>query len=640
MMRRRFTQLAAALLVTSIAGCSMLTLGSLRVAVTAEPLNLSAAYEDESSALVGGLIHAGLYRPDASLLPQPLLADGAPLTSAGGTTIRVTLKSGLIFHDGSPLTSEDVAFTYQLAKSGQCPLAADICDLVRTRLEAVETDGPTAVNFRLISPWAPWRTRGLTIPILSKSAVEASLERFEESVGNADRALVTATRENILAQLEATSCSGNAANACQYEPYLGEMERVLLASGVELPDTRIFPALSGSGQAVTTRNDLAYARDLYQRLTTLEAYLLAPIESRLMIAYPLLDAQLAPVGAGPYVISERIPGRGLWLSGFRSFALGAPLIDRLFVARYVSGAAAVAAFQASQVDWVPNLTATNIAEIEVRAGGELLRGPSSRGYVYLAFNMRPGRPFADPIVRSALSSCIDLTSIRENAVGDAGIGISSTVEPSSWANPSPSPAESTYNSAAARAALLADGWTEGSDGVFAKLGTRLEGEILVRDGQSARLSAAQAIADQAVDCGFSITISAQPYSSEILPRLRYPSDFDAYLGGWQWSLDPDDTDLFNSAACPTEESPAGKNFVCWQSERADGLLRQALIGAREEARTPLYAELQALRRTDRPYLLLWGEAGYTLILDDITWPTRERDAVSQLYAWAIETWSK
>ena len=54
---------ATLLLVASSAGCSVLSAGALRVAVTDEPLNLSAAYLDESSALVGGLVQAGLYRP-------------------------------------------------------------------------------------------------------------------------------------------------------------------------------------------------------------------------------------------------------------------------------------------------------------------------------------------------------------------------------------------------------------------------------------------------------------------------------------------------------------------------------------------------------------------------------------------------
>ena len=639
MNRALFVRLfATAALVASSAGCSILSFGTLRVGVTDEPLNLSAAYLDESSAFVGGLVHAGLYRSDASLRPQPLLAEGTPSLSAGGTTWSVNLKQGLTFHDGSALTSADVLFTYELAKSGQCPLASDICDLVRTRLASVEARGDTGVVFHLVQSWAPWATRGLTIPILPSAAVEASLGRFQQSIQNTNRDVITLARENLLSELDATSCGLAGAASCLYAPYITELERVLSQAGLALPDPRIFPSIGGANQNVSPRNDEAYARDLYSRLNRLESYLITPVENQIEVAYPLLDIQLKPIGAGQFKVVDRVPGESLTLEQFSGFALGAPEIRRVIVKRYATAAAAVTAFQSSQLDWVPNLTSANIAAAEVPGDAKLLSGPSARGYVFLAFNMRPGRPFADATVRNALSSCVDLPTVISGATADSGIAISSTAVPGSWSVPATAPVEVVRDVAAARASLVADGWAAGSDGVLTKFGSRLEAAILVRDGQSSRTSAAQLIADQAADCGFSLTVSAQAYTTDILPKLRYPNDFDAYVGGWQWSLDPDDSDIFTSAACPTQEAPAGKNYACWQSAAADELLRQAVSAPNESVRASLYAEFQALRRSDRPYLLLWADAGYALLANRIAWPTQTVDATSLLYAWAIETW--
>ena len=429
------------------------------------------------------------------------------------------------------------------------------------------------------------------------------------------------------------------AAACEYAPLIPQLERTLSQAGLSLPDPRIFPALNGGVQGGGSRNEEAYAKDLFGRLTQLEAYLLAPTESQLEVAFPLLDAQLIPIGAGPYKFTERTPGERLSLEAFSGFALGAPAMKRVVVTRFATPAAAISAFQSSQIDWIPNLSAASVAGLQLRGDAKMLKAPSSRGYTFLAFNMRPGRPFADPIVRTALSTCVNLPAIIGEAAGESGIAISSTVAPNSWAVQSPAPPEAVRNSAGARASLLADGWSEESDGVFAKLGSRLEATILVRDGQSARTSAAQLIADQAAECGFALTVSAESYTSEILPRLRYPNDFDAYIGSWQWSLDPDDSDLFISAACPTEESPAGKNFACWQSGSADNLLRQGLGSASESVRAPIYAEFQTLRRRERPYLLLWADAGYTLLSSEITWPSEKDDVNSPLYAWSIEAWN-
>ena len=193
-----------------------------------------------------------------------------------------------------------------------------------------------------------------------------------------------------------------------------------------------------------------------------------------------------------------------------------------------------------------------------------------------------------------------------------------------------------FRSTAARATLEAAGWVAGSDGIYAKAGRRIEAEILVRDGQTTRVRAAQAIADQAAKCGMSLTVSPQPYSTGVLPALRFPSDFDLYLGGWQWSLDPDDSDLFSSEACPTAEAPAGKNFGCWQNADADALLKRGLSATSLSSRATIYAAFQALRRAERPYLLLWSDPGYALIASQIDWPTRTSDVASPLYDWSIE----
>ena len=86
---------------------------------------------------------------------------------------------------------------------------------------------------------------------------------MQEGISGADRTLITTTRENIAAQLESTSCASAGDGNCEYAPFAGELERVLNASGVQLPDVRIFPVVSSGGQVLTSRNDETYARDLY-----------------------------------------------------------------------------------------------------------------------------------------------------------------------------------------------------------------------------------------------------------------------------------------------------------------------------------------------------------------------------------------
>ena len=638
-MRRSLKILAAALLAaTLLSGCSVFSARTIRAGIVGEPAGLELSYTDDASALVGSMVHAGLYRADATFAPTPVLVTGDASSAAGGTKWRVTLRSGLTFHDGSPLTTDDVKFTYELAASTRCPLVSDICAVVGNHLVSVEAGADGALTFTLKAPWAPWQTRGLTVPILPKATLAASLARLQEKVKSADRNAVSLTRENIAADIGGGGCAASGGTNCTYASRVTELERTLADAGLDLPDPRGYPQLNSAGEPTGSRDDEQYARALYARLTSLEALLLSPTEGQLAAAFPLLDVQNAPIGAGPYEFVERVPGSYVQLAAFKGFALGEPPMSAAALTVFASPAGVVKAFQSGAIDWAPDLRAADVAGLAVSDDATLLHAASLRGYNYLAFNTRDGRIFANSVTRRALASCVDLPAVIAGATDNTGIAISSTVAPTSWAAENPAAAETTRDVPGARAALIADGWVAGEDGVFTRAGTRLEADIIVREGQVARTRAAQLIVDQVAECGISLTVAELPFTTDIAPRLRYPNDFDLYLGAWQWGLDPDDSDIFASNACPTEEAPAGKNFVCWSSTRVDQLLAQGLSAGSISSRVGIYATVQSLRRSERPYLLLWGDPGYALLRNRFTWATRATDLQSPLYAWSIHTW--
>jgi len=638
-MRRSLKILAAALLTaTLLSGCSVFSARTIRAGIVGEPAGLELSYTDDASALVGSMVHAGLYRADATFAPTPVLVTGDASSAAGGTKWRVTLRSGLTFHDGSPLTTDDVKFTYELAASTRCPLVSDICAVVGNHLVSVEAGADGALTFTLKAPWAPWQTRGLTVPILPKATLAASLARLQEKVKSADRNAVSLTRENIAADIGGGGCAASGGTNCTYASRVTELERTLADAGLDLPDPRGYPQLNSAGEPTGSRDDEQYARALYARLTSLEALLLSPTEGQLAAAFPLLDVQSAPIGAGPYEFVERVPGSYVQLAAFNGFALGEPPMSAAALTVFASPAGVVKAFQSGAIDWAPDLRAADVAGLAVNDDATLLHAASLRGYNYLAFNTRDGRIFANSVTRRALASCVDLPAVIAGATDNTGIAISSTVAPTSWAAENPAAAETTRDVPGARAALIADGWVAGEDGVFTRAGIRLEADIIVREGQVARTRAAQLIVDQVAECGIALTVAELPFTTDIAPRLRYPNDFDLYLGAWQWGLDPDDSDIFASNACPTEEAPAGKNFVCWSSTRVDQLLAQGLSAGSISSRVGIYATVQSLRRSERPYLLLWGDPGYALLRNRFTWATRATDLQSPLYAWSIHTW--
>lgn len=98
-------------------------------------------------------IFDGLVDRDADLTLRPALAAALPKESPDGLTWTVDLRPGVTFSDGSPVTAEDVVFTFQAVvdPESKSPIAADFEALKSVR--AVDTD---TVEFALAFPYQPW----------------------------------------------------------------------------------------------------------------------------------------------------------------------------------------------------------------------------------------------------------------------------------------------------------------------------------------------------------------------------------------------------------------------------------------------------------------------------------------------------
>lgn len=86
----------------------------LRINMTAEPpaIDSSIATTNPSFTILNA-VNEGLYRLDADGKPQPALAKELPKISPDGLTYTITLRDGLTWADGSPLTAKDFVYAYQ-----------------------------------------------------------------------------------------------------------------------------------------------------------------------------------------------------------------------------------------------------------------------------------------------------------------------------------------------------------------------------------------------------------------------------------------------------------------------------------------------------------------------------------------------
>ena len=95
-------------------------------------------------------LHDALVKPMPGQANAPSLAESWSV-SKDGLVYEFVLRKGVRFHDGSPLTAEDVKFSFERYRGSASKTLKD-------RVAAVETPDPGRVRFRLKQPWPDFLT--------------------------------------------------------------------------------------------------------------------------------------------------------------------------------------------------------------------------------------------------------------------------------------------------------------------------------------------------------------------------------------------------------------------------------------------------------------------------------------------------
>lgn len=107
------------------------------------------------------LLFDGLVQYDHAGRFIPALAESWTV-SEDGRSLQFTLRSGLVWHDGEPITAADVAFTYGLLQQDTFPAAAALKALWQT--VTINLIDERTIEFVLAEPYAPFMeatTRGI-----------------------------------------------------------------------------------------------------------------------------------------------------------------------------------------------------------------------------------------------------------------------------------------------------------------------------------------------------------------------------------------------------------------------------------------------------------------------------------------------
>jgi len=131
-------------------------------------LNPMLDWNNSADRDINRLIFSGLIKFDSHGLPQPDLAESWG-TSADGMFYNFSLRPHAVWHDGRPVTSDDVIFTIELIKSAGSLFPQDIKDLW-SKIEIKRLNDKT-LQFKLPEPFAPFLDY-VTFGVLPKHLLE------------------------------------------------------------------------------------------------------------------------------------------------------------------------------------------------------------------------------------------------------------------------------------------------------------------------------------------------------------------------------------------------------------------------------------------------------------------------------------
>jgi ABC-type transport system substrate-binding protein len=596
--------------------------GDFKFVVDSEPTTLATEPDDLPTLWITSEIYSTLYQPNYKIEYVPLLASAAPDISADGLTWTIKLRDGVKFHDGSPMTSADVKFSYDLHLSKNCRGNPDTCSAFSDNVASVDAPDPSTIVLKLKQTFAPFISSGLgSAYILPKAAVEASFQRFQDAAKAVTTEEVKALVDKVTkatatedASGKDTPCAGKTPPAsCAYATYTAELEAMLGKAKIELVNKAQF---NTGGKSGTEFDPEAYAQGLFAQVSDLNRTLGASQIDQIAAAQKIIDFGKNPIGTGPFKFVKYSAGDNVELAANPDYFGGTTKVDpkkippHAFAVVIRDSAAATAALGNDEIQWQQKIESGAYTTIKDNANVQIAEYPDN-GYFYLAFNLRPGHLYADKSLREAFSMCIDHDKTVEVATEGNGVPVYANTPPFSWAF-NPDVKKYTLDVAGAKAKIEAAGWTLGSDGIYAKGGKRLSSTLFVRVGRPQRLSFAQLARDQLKACGIEVEVQEGDLNTVLIPKvLDFPNSFETYLGGWSTALDPDDFSIFHSSEIPTKASPSANNFPGWKSDKADELLKAGRLELDLAKRKQIYFEFQNLIHDELPYYFLWADKAHT-----------------------------
>ncbi len=308
-----------------------------------------------------------------------------------------------------------------------------------------------------------------------------------------------------------------------------------------------------------------------------------------------------PVGTGPYIFKDWVPGQKIVLVSNPDYFEGRPYIDGNIMRIIPDEATMFLELRANGIDR-KNLTPLQYTR---QTDNNLFRKNFNKyrylsfSYTYLGYNLN-NPLFTDKRVRQAIAYGIDKDEIIQGILLGLGKEATGPFKPGTWVY-NPNVKKYPYNPGKARELLAAAGWrdTDG-DGILDKDGQPFVFEIITNQGNEIRAKCAEIIQRRLSEIGIKVKIRVLEWAAFVNDFIN-KRRFDATILGWTIPLDPDIYDVWHSS----KTGPQELNFVSYKNEEVDKLIEKGRGTFDQKERKKYYDRIQEILAEEQPYLFLY-----------------------------------
>jgi len=308
-----------------------------------------------------------------------------------------------------------------------------------------------------------------------------------------------------------------------------------------------------------------------------------------------------PIGTGPYVFKEWVPGQKIVLVSNPDYFEGQPRIDGNIMRIIPDMATMFLELRANGIDRM-NLTPLQYTR---QTENNLFRKNFNKyrylsfSYTYLGYNLKHPL-FADKKVRQAIAYGVNKDEIIQGVLLGLGKEATGPYKPGTWVYNSHVKTY-PYNPGKARELLSDAGWrdTDG-DGILDKDGQPFVFEIITNQGNEIRAKCAEIIQRRLGEIGIKVKIRILEWAAFVNDFIN-KRRFDATILGWSVPLDPDIYDVWHSS----KMGPKELNFISYKNDEVDALIEKGRGTFDQEERKKYYNRIQEILAEEQPYLFLY-----------------------------------